>query len=371
MKRKVIIILMCLLSTVTIGYKFINENLKFVLNAQSAPVFQLPKGAKVVLGKYNNKEIVWDIGNDINDYVLMSSIPIKNMSTYDSSFPIISTPQPLSDRERYCIEYSANGQKQLVYCPVTLVENEINSMSLNAKETSVLSRLPFLPSITEVYAGGSLGLSISDRAFKHSDSYLLKGFTTLPVYEGGMYANHYLQSIQAAQDAAPSSTIVKLLDLNLNADPSEKVQNYGASNWYPSYSIPSAISNFNIRPFSLLKKNAVVFAANTAYTDGNWHNYTIDTSNLNENNELNPNKLRIQSSLTASLQDIKRNNRSIQKVVKNQSVDLSVNANTGTNTKMSVLLYDDAGTQLQYYKLGSTTQNGMNDSDRKISSSCY
>ena len=83
MKRKFIVILICILGTLTIGYKFINENLKFILNAQSAPAFQLPKGAKVVLGKYNNKEIVWDIGNNDNkgSYVLMSSKPLVNATS--------------------------------------------------------------------------------------------------------------------------------------------------------------------------------------------------------------------------------------------------------------------------------------------------
>ena len=40
-----------------------------------------------------------------------------------------------------------------------------------------------------------------------------------------------------------------------------------------------------------------MFAANTSYTDGNWHSFAIDSANLNELNELNPNKLRVQSSL--------------------------------------------------------------------------
>ena len=94
-----------------------------------------------------------------------------------------------------------------------------------------------------------------------------------------------------------------------------------------------------------------MFAANTSYTDRNWHNYLIDINNLNENNELNSNKLRIQSSLIARLQDIKRNDKSTSKVIKNNSVDLSVNANTGTNTQISVILYNEAGTSIQYYKM--------------------
>ena len=67
-----------------------------IISAQSAPAFQLPKGAKVVLGKYNNKEIVWDIGNNNNNgsYVLMSSKPIvDSIATYDSSVPITTTAQ--------------------------------------------------------------------------------------------------------------------------------------------------------------------------------------------------------------------------------------------------------------------------------------
>ena len=110
-----------------------------------------------------------------------------------------------------------------------------------------------------------------------------------------------------------------------------------------------------------MNKTKIMFAANTAYTDGHWHNYSIDTANLNENNELNPNKLRIQSSLNASLQDIKYKNNSTQKVVKNSIVDLSVNANMGTNSIISFILYNEAGSDIQYYKLGSATQSGTND----------
>ena len=66
-------------------YMYVNKEFQ-VMKAQSAPAFEIPKGAKVVLAKYNNNEIVWDIGNNVNDYVLMSSKPImNNIGKYNSS----------------------------------------------------------------------------------------------------------------------------------------------------------------------------------------------------------------------------------------------------------------------------------------------
>ncbi|NBJ65305.1 cadherin repeat domain-containing protein, partial [bacterium c-19] len=362
MLKKIITIVITLSGIFTIAYMHTNQYLFNILNAQSPPVFELPKGSKVITGKYDNREIVWDIGNNTSDYVLMSSKPITSISLYDSSIPITDTIQTGTNRENYCLRrIDTMNDSLLTYCPIAPAVNEINTISLNSQETAVLSRIPFLPSVTELYPGGSLGLSVNDRAYRHSSNYLLKGYMKIPTYSGGLYGHNYWNSCQNPLDASVSSLVITSIDLSMIVDNNERIIHWGASAWdYSGLKVYTG-AIFNIRPFATLDKTKVNFAANTSYTDGSWHSYAIDTSNWNEVNELNPNKLRVQSSLTASLLDIKRNNRSISQVMENGSVDLSVNANTGTNTKMSVLLYDDAGTQIQYYKLGSNTQSGTND----------
>ena len=114
MWKKVLLISICLISCSCI----INLSLIDTLHAQSAPTFQLPKGSKVVLGTYDNREIVWDIGNNDNNgsYVLMSSKPITKMSTYDSSIPVTTTPQTGNDREDYCLRLT-KGNSIFTYCP--------------------------------------------------------------------------------------------------------------------------------------------------------------------------------------------------------------------------------------------------------------
>lgn len=354
MWKKLLIVLIALTGTFTVGYAYYNLS----LDAATTP-FQLPKGAKVVLGTYNGNEIVWDIGNNDNNgsYVLMSSKPITTMGTYDSSVPVSTTLLTGSARENYCLKFVRSGAHVTTYCPIAPLEREIAKISLTSQATNAVSRLPFLPSVAEIKNGGSLNLTLNDRAYSSGANYYVKGYFTIPLYNSGFYGNFYFQPFQYAVDVAIS---VDYYDVDTGGylSRNEKMGSDYVRGW--SYNGEPIIQQ-PLRPFATVERSKIMFAANTSYTDGSWHSYTIDTANLNKNNELNPNKLRIQSSLTASLLDIKRNNHSTQKVVKNQSVDLSVNANTGINTKMSVILYDDAGTQIQYYKLGSNTLSGTNN----------
>ena len=356
MWKKVLLISICLISCSCI----INLSLIDTLHAQSAPTFQLPKGSKVVLGTYDNREIVWDIGNNDNNgsYVLMSSKPIVNsIQTYNGSIPVTTTPQSGATRENYCLRYNSGSNYSIKYCPVTPLKTEVAKIQTNSNEATIITKAPFLPSISDVRTGGNLGLSLNDRAYQ-SVVYWLEGYITSPTAASGAYRNLYNNAAQSTVNVPATSYDYVDQTTGSPISRNEKIVWYDSRQWNSSGGF---IPKNAIRPFTLLDKTKINFAANTSYTDGSWHSYTIDTDNLNENNELNPNKLRIQSSLTAALLDIKRNNHSIQKVVKNQSVDLTVNANTGTNTKMSVILYDDAGTEIQYYKLGSTTQSGTND----------
>ncbi|NBJ65404.1 cadherin repeat domain-containing protein, partial [bacterium c-19] len=355
MRKKILIISICLVSSILmmISSKGIMKN---IINAQSAPAFRMPKGSKVVLGKYNSKEVVWDIGNNDNNgsYVLMSSKPIDdamNLFATDSGLPVITSPAALADRENAILKMKSTSHS---YCPVTPIKNKINQISLNRNDAIILIRIPFLPSVHDVKNGGNLGLSLSDRAYSSSITYWIDGYLKGLYLGGTAYMSAYHNASQKPADYNLNDRDVRDFDTGEIIPQSENIM-------WSECQMTIYQETYAIRPFAMADNTKIMFAANTSYTDGSWHSYTIDTANLNENNELNPNKLRIQSSLTASLLDIKRNNHSIQKVAKNQNVDLSINANTGTNTKMSVILYDDAGTQIQYYKLGSNTQNGTND----------
>ncbi len=360
MFRKMITALTATLGLFAVAYIYTNSNMLTTLNAQSAPVFQLPKGSKVILGTYNNKEVVWDIGNNNNNgnYVLMSSMSIKEISNYDPSIPSkLATPIPLEERDNYCLNMNTHDGIAAIFCPTTSLKDEINLISLNNAENALMVKSPFLPHFNDVKNGGSLGLGVNDRAFKNDVVYWLDGYLSSYDSINGGYRGLHLNAFQVdlARALFPHPT-------NDVDTPSVKIQPIERiAIGFSSNTTGSAGVDHSLRPFAIISPAEIMFAANTSYTDGKWHSYTIDTSNLNANNELNPNKLRIQSSLTVNLQDIKRNNRSTGKVVKDGSVDVTVSANTGVNTRISTILYNDAGTQIQYYKLGNATKSGTND----------
>ena len=211
----------------------------------------------------------------------MSSKLLLKMSTYDSSFPITTTPQTGADREKYCLKYldsRSPGYSSLTYCPVTFVEQEIQTISFSPQETNILTRQPFLPSVTETYAGGSLGLSAEDRAFKRSTWYILKGAAEIKNYPDSMYIGFYFHPVQDPLDAVPFSLPILLLDLNIihNPGPDEHITTYDVTPWrnYVTY------HQLNIRPYTTVSRSKLMFAADTAYTDGAWHSYSIDTSTV-------------------------------------------------------------------------------------------
>ncbi|MCI8431478.1 MAG: hypothetical protein HFI16_14710, partial [Lachnospiraceae bacterium] len=334
MKRKFIVILICILGTLTIGYKFINENLKFILNAQSAPAFQLPKGAKVVLGKYNNKEIVWDIGNNDNNgsYVLMSSKPIVDeIAKYNSTLGC-SIVRP-----------SGSGGRPYGYaCPDTLLNNELGLITLNTNETALITKNFYIPTYSDIQNDGVLGLGVSDRAFKSGVHYYLNERGNYRSSVSGGWPRNMMTLTQGPQDFTTPETLVTSVGSIIAIDDKINV----VYDYYINSSGGVTIGKKSLRPFGAIDSSKIMFSANISYTDGNWHNYVLDTDNLNENNELNANKLRIESSLTAFLQDVKYKNIATQKVLENSVVKLSINANTGTNTKISIILYDEACSQI-------------------------
>ncbi len=360
MIKRLITALTAILGVSIISYMYFNSSMLTTLNAQSAPTFQIPKGAKVVLGKYTGREIVWDIGNNANDYVLMSSKPIvDSIAIYDPSLPEITSPVAIEDRNKYCLRYFNKKNSMITYCPPTALHEEIGKIDLNTKETNILLRNPFLPDIAEVFTGGSLGLTGAERAYKVNGLYYwLDGQVTTNA-DGGIYASHYGIPIQLSTDRG-NALQYQFFDTGIEI-PQTDLLDWAYPQWWSH--LGGGTQPRALRPYSVLRKSKIVFAANTSYTDGAWHAYSIDTSNLNENNELNANKLRIQSSLTAVLQDIKNvsKTKSIQKAIKNGHVNLSVNANTGTNTRISVLLYNETGSNIQYYKMLEATKSGTND----------
>ena len=342
MLKKLITVLATILGVLSITYLYTSSNMRTTLNAQSAPVFTLPKGAKVVLGKYNNKEIVWDIGNNNNNgsYVLMSSKPIVENFLLNDNTGLLT----------------CDGN----YCTSTRLYSEINKIILTDIETSVVVRSPFIPSFSEIIDGGTLGLSLTDRAYKGNgdwtEVYWVDGkVEKITVSNNTVMKYNALQlslgnDMSWVQDNNPNFRYTFLNPGGEELTFSQSDEHIAEAN--------SVYPKSGLRPFATMNHN-VNFAADTTYTDDNWHSYKIDTDNMNKYNEVNPLKLRIQSSLTATLDDIKDSGtNSINKTKKNSCIQLLVSANTGSNTKMSVILYNEAKTEIQYYKLGSDTQNG-------------
>ena len=235
-----------------------------MLHAQSAPAFELPKGSKVVLGVYNNKEIVWDIGNNNNsgNYVLMSSKPLEEKGTaiYDASVPMSSSVVIVSDREQFRVnEYS--GSTGNSYCPIKPLTDKIDNISLNSKETNIMNRNPFLPNMHEVKDGGSLGLALSDRAFTTGGGYWVAGYIT----DGNTWhPSRYFNVIQGSADMSTSGYATMYdydtsdtIPLNNKIILTSCLYNRGSSAVY------------FLRPYAILTKNKVNFAANISYSDGN------------------------------------------------------------------------------------------------------
>ena len=347
--KKILITSLCLMSSLLLLYVYAADSMMSILHAQSAPVFQMPKGSKVVLGKYNNREIVWDIGNNDNNgsYVLMSSKPIKDdIAKYDPTLGC-STVRPSG----------SSGRPYGYACPNTLLDSEIGLIALNTNETALITKNFHIPTYSDIQTGGVLGLGVSDRAFKNSVHYYLNERGNYRSSVSGGWPRNMMTLTQGPQDFTTPETLVTSTGSTIAiGDKINVVYDY-----YMNSSGGVTIGKKSLRPFGAIDSSKIMFSANTSYTDGNWHNYVIDTDNLNGNNELNANKLRIQSSLTAFLQDVKYKNNATQKVIENSVVKLSINANTGTNTKISIILYDEACSQIKYYKMLESTRSGTND----------
>ena len=251
MFRKMITALSAILVVFAVAYIYTSSNMLTTLNAQSAPVFQLPKGSKVILGTYNNKEVVWDIGNNNNNgnYVLMSSKPIvDSITVLNKNLPYTSSVKPNdSDKDNYCIKFYQANDSSYAYCPTTPLKDKINDIVLNNTETEILSRNPFLPSVVEVRNGGTLGLTVNDRAFKgiSSDgwldkSYWLDGRVVDEFSFNTVYKDIYMNVIQVGA----SLTVTETNDIKYDykdydtgirySEKTEKIFRHPVDNWISS-----------------------------------------------------------------------------------------------------------------------------------------
>ncbi|NBJ64028.1 hypothetical protein D5266_02365, partial [bacterium c-19] len=321
-------------------------------NMRAAAFFQLQKGQKVIIGNYQGNDVVWDIGNASgNDYVLMSSKPIVDL-------------QPIYDTSINCTIYHDNvGTKWYSpSCDDTLLQNEIDNILFNNVENMILSRPAFLPSMNEVRNGGTLGLTAADRAFQTSCGYWLAGKIKNSVHVPS-YPHAVYNTMQSPLDGVDISGDI---DINTNTaiSPNEKIRSIMAVMWSDRASPIMALS---LRPFMTVSKEKINFAADATYQDGGWHNYQIDTSNLNKNNQFKPVKLRISSSLTANLDEIRRIRigKPITKVMKDKSVELKVKSNSGSGNVISALLYDSSGSSIKYYRKLSSPSDGFVTMDLK------
>ena len=255
MRKRTLVIMLLALVGVSMGFLYTNDLFKNSLNAASAPNFVLNKGSKVVLGKYNNKEIVWDIGNNTSDYVLMSSKPIEdNAVILNNSLPTITSPAVIGDRENSNLDYG--GGNTFSYCPMTPLKNKINNISLTSNESSIMSRVPFLPSVDEIKTGGSLGLTFHDRAYTTSTVYWLDGYITGVQNGNASYLNYYFTATQMAS-ATPSN--MSVVDFDTRAT----IPNSDGLLWRDCKNASIPFGNTGgLRPFATVDQTKVMFAAN-------------------------------------------------------------------------------------------------------------
>ena len=173
MRKKLIIVMLMMLGIISMGR--VCRNMTQTIHGYT-PSFHLNKGNKVIYGEYGGQEQVWDVGKaDANQVLLMSAIGLGDFPIYDASIATSCTLQPSSPNDFY------------LYCPKTLLYNELSNISLNAGETALTIDVPFLPTLKQIENGGTLGLTVSDREFKDDTIYWLEGSLNVHSYAAGHY----------------------------------------------------------------------------------------------------------------------------------------------------------------------------------------
>ena len=190
MWKKSMIALITFISVISIGFsaKGIMDTIKGF-----SPSFVLSKGSKIIIGQYNGTSHVWDVGKVNSDhYILMSTLGLGNFPIYDDSI------------KSQCVYHSSS--KKYLYCPVTKLNEEINTISFSSLETPVIKRSVFIPTIEEAENGGTLGMTAQDQAFQDNGSFWIDGSVNIHAYTTGAYG-YRLMSVQMIGQAANFPTI--------------------------------------------------------------------------------------------------------------------------------------------------------------------
>ncbi len=342
---KIFIALIALAGAIGVGYAYVNPNMS------AATTFTLDKGTKVVLGEYKGNDVVWDIGNNVNEYVLMSSVPIESkISTYDMSLPASTTILNQSNRESSCLEYvgAVSGYREISYCPVTPLRNAISAIQINNQEQSALNKNPHLPRFLDVKPGGAFGLTVNDRAYRSGIDYWLDGYVTS--LSNKNYYTHYFHPIQGSLTTNVGKENINDYDSGSMVPVSEKMM-YSDSRGIDVKG--SQILEYALRPFATLDKSKIAFAADKTYQNGIWYNYKINSNGLNDATENNAVKLRIyDSQYSATLKGIYADgdtSKKITEVAINSKIQLDTSL-TGDGI-VSVLLYDKSGSTIKHFRM--------------------
>ena len=252
MWRKLRILLIAVIGITAIGN--VTQSMLFTIHGYT-PNFQLSKGAKIILGEYNNDEQVWDVGKvDANELLLLSTTGLGKFPMYDDSI------------RNTCSHFALNNN--YTYCPTTMLSNELINISFNTTEISLTNDAPFLPTVKQVMTGGSLGLTVEDREFKDDTNYWLEGIMNIHGY--GSYGYQPLNAMMLGKTTSMVSySINKYLDTGNTLLPLSNRINH-----HPTGGVNMEnISKENLRPFMTVSSN-ISFAAPKDYTDGSLHTYT-------------------------------------------------------------------------------------------------
>ena len=340
MRKKIVMILICLAGCISI---MINTNgfMKNIVNAQSAPAFQLPKGAKVVLGEYDNKDVVWEVGKvSGSELTLLSTEGLGYHPTYHPS--LVSS----------CVQHTDG---RYLSCPLTQLKAELLNLSLNSLETGAITRNPFIPTVKEAENGGTLGLTIDDQAFYDDTIFWLDDFLNIHSYSAGTYGYRMFNAVMYGKTKSLIGLTEYYDATNIPIRTPTKIQHFISYDISPNKAI--------LRPYMIIDESDIVFAAATGYSDGTLQSYQKTVGILGDKVITDAMQLRIKDmSLTADLLDIRNDNGdSITQHIENGKVYLRVNANRIQNTHISVLLYNRNTSELIYYQVLEPTNNGIND----------
>ena len=299
MNRKMIITgisLMCLLSIGNMIHNISNTIYGYT------PTFHLKKGAKVIYGEYKSQEQIWDVGNiDSNQILLMSTTGLGEFPVFGSSTASSCNMEPTSHH--------------YLYCPTTILHDEIRNILLNVVETANTIDVPFLPSIKQLEDGGSLGLLVNDREFKDDTDYWVDGSVNMHGYGGNYYGYIEFNVIMVGKTTStPLYSIPIYYGKGNTSLPLSNRITTRTSTIANSVTDPAEVQ---LRPFMIIS-NEVSFAAPVSFSDGKLHQYMQTSSIPGDKSVANAMQLRIKDlSLTAHFMDIKnRDGRSIFKSVK-------------------------------------------------------